>query len=182
MAWPLIVGGALLAGGTAASMHGNNKAIKAGNRVVRAEGARQAGLNRELEQRTDQMLAASNPTAAMGDELRIGSNNAAELAQVASNVQAGAGAAGGQALTAGRSNRVRSAAQAIARARAAKAKASEKDLAMGQYALDRSRIQQRSQNSQAIAGIEAQDAAGAGSGWRTAGGLMQAGGFLSMMS
>jgi hypothetical protein len=180
--WPLIVGGALLAGGTAASMYGNNKAMRAGAAVLQAENRRQRGFDRELGTRTDQLLAESVPVAAMGDELREGGNAAAELNTQAQAIQSGATAAGGQVLTAGRSNRVSSAARNLARARAAKKKADQKDLTRGQFTLDRSRIQQRSQNSQAIAGVEAQDAAQAGSGWRTAGGLMQSAGFLSMLA
>lgn len=178
MVWPLIVGGALLAGGTAASMYGNNKATRAGNAVLAAERARQRGLDAELGQRTDQLLESANPSAAMGDELRLGGNASAELGKLGDNIQAGAG----ETLTPGRNNRVQTAARAIARSRAAKKKSAEKDLERGQFTLDRSRIQQRSKNSQEIAGIEAEQASQKGAGWRTAGGLMQSAGFLSMMA
>lgn len=179
---PLIIGGGLLVGGTVAGMIGNKKATKAGQAVLRAEGARQRVLDGELQRRSDQLLAASNPVAAMGDELALGGNYAADLNAQAGAIQAGALASGGVALAPGRSNRIRSAATLIARSRAAGKKGRERDLTRDQFALDRSRIQQRSQDSQAIAAIEAEDASRVGSGWRAAGGLAQGLGMGTMMA
>jgi hypothetical protein len=180
--WPLIIGGALMAGGAGASMYGNRKALRAGRRVVQAERARQAGMDRELEAESDAAINAAAPSPNMSAEIEAGNQAAAGLEQVGTQVQDGATANGGPTLAPGRMGRIRSAAQAMARQRAAKKQASDKDLMLAQFGLNRSRIQQRSKNSQAIAAVEAEDAAQAGGNWRMAGGLMSAGGMGTLMA
>jgi hypothetical protein len=180
--WPLIIGGALMTGGAAASMQGNRMATRAGRRVVQAERGRQAGMDRELAGESDTLINGMAPSPNMSAEIEAGNQAAAGLDAVGTQVQDGAAANGGPVLTPGRMGRVRSAAQQMARMRAAKKAASDKSLLADQFNLNKTRIQQRSRNSQGIAAVEAEDAAQAGGNWRMLGGLMSAGGMGSMMA
>ncbi len=180
--WPLIIGGALMAGGAAASMQGNRIATRAGRRVVQAERGRQAGMDQELGQESDTLLNGMTPSPNMSAEIEAGNQAALGLDAVGTQVQDGATANGGPALAPGRMGRIRSAAQAMARQRAAKKQASDKDSVLAQFNLNKTRIQQRSRNSQGIAAVEAEDAAQAGGNWRMLGGLMSAGGMGTLMA
>lgn len=180
--WQYVIGGALLAGGAAANMKGASMATKAGARVIRAETARQEGMNRELDAKTGEMIAEISPTGLIAQENAQTDAAASEMAATGDQVQAGASANGAPEMSAGTKSRVMTAARALARRRAQRANADRSNLIANQYEVDRSRIAQRSRDSQAIAGVEAVDASRSGQGWRDGGGLMSGAGLITMMA
>lgn len=167
--WQYILGGAAMGGGILAGMHGASQARDAQAGVLRAETRRQAGLDRELGAKTDALLAEQAPLATIATEQADTAAGGAELNQLSSDVQAGAQAVGLPGLTAGTAGRIQTAARRLARLRAQRRGGDRARLALEQYLTDRSRIAQRSRTSQGIAGVEAQDAAGVGQGWRDLG-------------
>lgn len=176
MVWPLILGAALVVGGAAAQAKGARDAGRAQKKVLDRENRRQAQFDQQYAAKTDAAVAQSSPVAVLPQESNDAQANAAELATLGQQVQAGSGMAGGLTLTPGQGQRVSNAARALAQLRATQKGSDTVRTLASQLAIDRNRLAQKAARSKEITGLEAGDAANAGSNARMLGGVAQGGG------